>query len=501
MDSQRLAQSSGFLKLPAEVLHSILNQHEYPRENDLSNFRLVCRLMNDVASHSALRVLRLSGLKATRMREAQLDAFTKNTRVLKLWRTGNGLQEEEVVSQLQGAICDILLGKLKNIRMVQWEVRGWPTKCILDAVGSLPHLECLRLSRIAYPSSGVQEHLAWHLGGLKSITIDTLWIPAERTVDAMNELGQLIKASPQLECFQLRVIGSASANIDKNGLDLWNLVGHALRQSNFQPSLRTLNLPSLSIPPRPSSLNSVERPTLLYLTNLTSLTVSNLEPYHQGLWKMFGAHNIELKEVTVEEPTVPLVNYLQTYRGLQMICLKCVSPERRRARHYVAAEVQHGLMQEAIPHHAESLLDIRFAYPPDQSDFEESWALGEDQIAWFKQFPKLKAVTVSIWKGHIGVKFIPLYDAFQGLFTNLPPTVRLVRVAERIWPATAGPKDLEKFEDLRLTGPIVDYHLKELSYLGFRWYLVRDATDGKYSFEMDEYGFLDSATDNDFATD
>ncbi|KAJ3543557.1 hypothetical protein NMY22_g3104 [Coprinellus aureogranulatus] len=306
-----------------------------------------------------------------------------------------------------------------------------------------------------------------------------------------EELRHLLSASPGIERFE--VLGPAE---HRPSLNFISLVEGALREPDFQPSLRELNLQSLHIP-----TSSVGR-ALQYLANLTSLTVSNVEPYHQELWKAFANRRIKLKELTVEEPTQPLVDYLGTYCGLQLFCLKHLVLGRRYVgKGYISDEIQRGILDEALPHHSESLVDIRFAYPPDHSDFEESWALGEDQILWFMQFPKLKAVTVSMWKGHRGVRFISLYHAFQGLFASLPPTVRLVRVVEHLWPATAGPKDLEKFEDLRLTGPIVDYHLKELRYLGFRWYLVCDPADGKYRFEMDEYGFLDSATDDELAMD
>lgn len=92
--------------------------------------------------------------------------------------------------------------------------------------------------------------------------------------------------------------------------------------------------------------------------------------------------------------------------------------------------------------------------------------------------------------------------ALVGLLTEIPPTVRTIRIVEHLWPAS-GRKELEQFERMRVRKHIVDPHRKELKYLGFRWYLVRDidSVEEQYRFEMDDYGFLDNTNDSDVDMD
>lgn len=68
---------------------------------------------------------------------------------------------------------------------------------------------------------------------------------------------------------------------------------------------------------------------------------------------------------------------------------------------------------------------------------------------------------------------------------------------EHLWPTASGKKELDEFERMRFSRPIVDHHLKELSYLGLRWYLVHDSIEETYRFKMDDYGFLDATSDDD----
>lgn len=180
---------------------------------------------------------------------------------------------------------------------------------------------------------------------------------------------------------------------DPHILDFAAVVGDTPCSADFRPSLRALRAGNLQISASPNVLK--------YLTNLTSLCISNLHADHDTLWPAFHLRGIALKSLTIERPTERLTDYLLEYRGLERLVLARQDPGNR-VHVGVTTDTKIRFLEKGVAHHCESLAHIEIMFYPHNMSYRGIqshghlilWGLDERQIVWLERFPKLSTLAV-----------------------------------------------------------------------------------------------------------
>ncbi|KAJ3510843.1 hypothetical protein NMY22_g15847 [Coprinellus aureogranulatus] len=304
------AQQSVLLDLPTELLDKIVK--EFVPWRSLNQVRLVCSALNEAASPGALQHVTLGyGTPKFKKRARALinmgsSAFDTATTRLSLY--------PDHAKDIGKRLVIGILTKLKGVNdlLIKFGDRVKLTKKIREAIGRLSlsslTLERMRRRQLIAPLIGpalTSPHnlrrlfFEWHLECLDS-----------DLSPALKQARALIAACTNLEEVRVsrRCIG-CTGHLTFSDI----LQGTPVSQSTpsrFVPTVKTF------IAPRSLQVTSCPL-TIRYLCNLTSLTISNGQPGHQGLWPAFHDHGVQLLEINIHVASEPLASYLLGYKGLR----------------------------------------------------------------------------------------------------------------------------------------------------------------------------------------
>jgi hypothetical protein len=166
----------------------------------------------------------------------------------------------------------------------------------------------------------------------------------------------------------------------------------ALSPSEFAPSVEVLTVRH-SLP-----LTASCPLTMRYLSNLTTLAISNAQPAHQLLWPEFLRNRIRILSLTMHVATEALVEYLVGYQGLKSFCARQIegwsedSPSEAVPNNEACSK---RVVLVGLAHHRASLERISFTvcqpidmYATDPVGLE-AWGADEDYLGCLPQFSKL----------------------------------------------------------------------------------------------------------------
>ncbi|KAL0569943.1 hypothetical protein V5O48_012018 [Marasmius crinis-equi] len=295
---------------------------------------------------------------------------------------------------------------LRNVRVVRWQLAGHESQetvtRIFGYLSSLPFLSELHF--ISYQPSLFP--ISFDRYPIRNLSVLSVQGPySDGLLGITPSLFHLISNNPFLTSLSLDIAWSSNERFS----DLM----HNL-PPDFFASLRHLRLPRWHVDISPACIKM--------MPNLVSLDVTlppSPDADHNVLWAILREEHVYLKDLSVTVVTRELLDYLQSYTGLESFVLNDVESDHSLSKQFYT---------KVLPKHAETLVSLTV----DGRNNHE-WCLTLENAKVFQGCKNLKDLSVAVKTDDLGV-----------IETLLPSVPRSLRTLCLTW-NTSNPECFRSF--------------------------------------------------------
>ncbi|KAH6909365.1 hypothetical protein BKA70DRAFT_1278331 [Coprinopsis sp. MPI-PUGE-AT-0042] len=348
---ERTPQDSTFLSLPFELQECVFS---HLTRLDLLRLRATCWKLDQTLLHHVFREITIdctaSGSRRTgillrhlgnpKCRAAQTAKTLKIENLVPFTHPHQSdWREQDLGSHFRPIQQNFVAPALKsfcNVTTIYWSVKvSEPYSNMCSTLASLSHLErlCLYFDRWCPTSVFPFDKF----GPLRCLHVEGRDYTGPVDQGLLDSLRLLLARCTELEDFSFTLANKADQAFE----------------SPPPPSLRSLRI---------TSLMGIREG----LHNLVSLDVPFTTEESTAVWTFLATHGIQLRSITVGEPSNPLLDYLRTYAGLEELIVRRSLSSSSDASQEPFDPLLKSLCFEVLPLHEHSLAKVRLS--PDSKD-------------------------------------------------------------------------------------------------------------------------------------